>query len=399
MSITAYSGPLGAFGQAPSSDYNPQAAASFFFAGGMLLDPRPQYTYVPGNDVTGGVYGWQSMPGVGIQTMYAVPVTKSATLIAAANNVVSGTAMALASANATGLQVGVTVPRQDTGVNVTGLLELDPLVMSCTANVTSGSNILTVTAMGTGTGYNILGICPGMVLTDATHASAIPTGTTITGFVSGVGGIGTYTMSANAASSQTGDTVTGKYTAFPHATGFGAAGTIRIWNPTAMLARTIIVTCNNSSGTGGVIAVNGLDVYGFPMTENITITPGSALTTSGLKAFKYIKSVTPAFTDATYTYAIGTTDVIGLPIRSEKLQVGATVDVSIMMNNALITATTGYLAAVTTTATATTGDVRGTYALQTSSNGTLILSVNQAPLTPALNSIAGLYGVTQYTAW
>ena len=39
MSITAYSGPLGAFGQAPSSDYNPQAAASFFFAGGMLLDP------------------------------------------------------------------------------------------------------------------------------------------------------------------------------------------------------------------------------------------------------------------------------------------------------------------------------------------------------------------------
>jgi hypothetical protein len=328
--------------------------------------------------------------------MFVVPVTKSAALIAAAHTVVSGTAMTLASTTTTGLAVGVKIPRQDTGAIVT-VLELDPLVVSCTANVTSGSNVLTVTAMGTGTGFNPLGICPGMVLTDSTHASAIPTGTTITGFISGAGGIGSYTMSANAASTQTGDTVTGLYTAFPHTVSYGTV--VSLWNPTAMCARTLLVTCNNSSGVGGAIVVNGLDVYGAPMTESITITPGSALTTAGLKAFKYIYSVVPGFTDATYTYAIGTNDVIGLPIRSDNFQTGAVYDVSFMMNNAIIAATTGYLAAVKTTATATTGDVRGTYALQTSANGTLIFAVTQSPFVPNGNSATGLYGVPQYAAW
>jgi hypothetical protein len=140
-------------------------------------------------------------------------------------------------------------------------------------------------------------------------------------------------------------------------------------------------------------------VYGFPMTETVTIAPASALTIAGLKAWKYISSITPGFTDATYTYSVGTNDVIGFPIRSDNFQSGVSFDVSLMMNNAAITATTGYIAAVKTTATATTGDVRGTYALQTSANGTLAFSVKQDPLVPNINSAVGLYGVSQYTAW
>ena len=70
-----------------------------------------------------------------------------------------------------------------------------------------------------------------------------------------------------------------------------------------------------------------------------------------------------------------------------------------MMNNAIIAATTGYTAAVKTTATATTGDVRGTYALQTSSNSTLVFTASQSPLIANVNTSVGLYGVTQYTAW
>jgi hypothetical protein len=331
--------------------------------------------------------------------VYGVPATKSSTLIAAAATVTSGTAMTLASSTTTGLAVGVSIPRQDTGAVVTGLLELDPLTASVTANVTSGSNVLTVTAVGSGTAYHPFGLVIGSVLTDSTHASAIPTGTTIIGYGTGSGGIGTYYMSNNAASTQTGDTVTALYTAFPHAIPFGSSGTLNLWNPNALLSRCLIVTCNNSSGVGGVITVNGLDMYGFPMTEQITITPGSALTTTGLKAWKYIKSVTPGFTDGTYTYAIGTVDTIGFPIRSDKFQAGAQYDVALMANNAAITSSTGYTAAVTTTATATTGDVRGTYALQTPANGTLAVSVNQAPFPQNLSSVTGLYGVSQYTAW
>jgi hypothetical protein len=398
MAVSAFTGPVVSFGQASSSDNNPQAASSLFWAGTALLDPRSQFTYQPGSDVTAGAYGWAG-DSTSIISLYAVPATKSATLIAAAAHTVNGTAMVLASAAATGINVGVSVVRIDTGVNVTGLLEIDPLVASCTASVTSGSNILTVTAMGTGTGYHPVGLTPNMVLTDATHASAIPTGTFITGFISGGGGIGTYTMSANAASTQTGDTVTGLYSTTPHAQAFGQAGTVRLWNPAAMCSRTLLITCNNASGATTTFTVNGLDVYGQPMTEQIVVTPGTALTTAGLKAWKFIKSITPNATDATYTFSVGTNDVVGLPIRSDNFQTGATIDLSLMMNNALISATTGYLAGIKTTATATTGDVRGTYALQTSSNGTLLVAATHAPLTPNLNSAIGLYGVPQYAAW
>ena len=391
MSITALSGPVISFGQAPSSDYNPMMATSLFFGGVGLLDPRPQFSYSPGTDKA---FAWAG--GGAIQTSFVVPVTKSATLVAALAHTVSGTKMTLASATTTGLAIGVSVPRQDTGAAVT-VLELDPLVASVTANITAGSNILTVTAVGSGSGNHPLGLCPGMVLTNATHAAAIPTGTTITGFVTGAGGVGTYTMSANAVTSYTGDTVTGLYTAFPHANLFGTA--INLWNPNAMCTRTLLFTCNSASGVGGSFTINGLDVYGFPMTETVTIAPASALTIAGLKAWKYIYSITPGFTDATYTYSVGTNDVIGLPIRSENFQPGVGLDVSLMMNNAAITATTGYIAAVKTTATATTGDVRGTYALQTSANGTLAFSAKQDPLVPNVNSAVGLYGVSQYTAW
>ena len=398
MSITANTGPIISFGQAASGDYNSQAAPSLFYGGVGLLDPRSQFTYQPGTSVSSGVYAWAGDPS-GLSTMFVVPVTKSATIIAAAANTVSGTAMTLASSTTTGLAVGVTVPRQDTGVAVTGLLEIDPLSISCTASFTAGSNLFNVTAIGTGTGHNPLGICPGMVLTDSTHSTALPTGVTITGFGSGAGGTGTYYMSANALITESGDTVTGLYTAFPHATAFGQDGTVRLWNPMATLSRTLIITCNSASGTGGVFTVNGLDLYGFPMTEQITITPSGATTASGLKAWKYIKSITPGFTDATYTYSIGTTDVVGLPVRSDSFQPGAIYDATFMMNNAIIAATTGYTAAVKTTATATTGDVRGTYALQTSSNSTLVFTASQSPLIANVNTSVGLYGVTQYTAW
>ena len=414
MSITAFTGPLVSFGNeagaSEAADYNPEGATSLFFHGGALLDHRGPFTYNPGQDFGATNNGWLGFNT--FKTVWAPPVTLSNTIIAAAAHITAGTPMTLASATTTGLAVGVSFPRQDTNVLVTGLLELDPLAVSCTASLTSGSNVFTVSAMGTGSGNHPNGLCPGMVLTDSTTAANIPTGTYITGYTTGSGGVGTYTMSANATATAASDTVTGLFTgtlvnpitgntSYGNTIPFGSAGTVRLYNPMAMIARAVSITSTTSQVSGTVFTINGLDIYGYPMSETITTSGTSATTTNGKKAFKYIKSVTPTVhSDGTGSYSVGTLDIIGFPLRSDVFQLGMEIDISLEMNNAAITSATGYVAAVVTSpATATTGDVRGTYTLQTSSNGTLLAGVSQSPLVANMGSTTGLFGVTQYTAW
>jgi hypothetical protein len=122
----------------------------------------------------------------------------------------------------------------------------------------------------------------------------------------------------------------------------------------AGLPRHPLVSGSNDSGI--TFTVSGWDIYGFPMTE--TITGANAGTANGAKAWKYISGITHTGSVAG-TLTIGTQDVIGLPFQA--LRFGRS---AINYNNAWITANTGFTAAVTTSpATATTGDVRGTYAL------------------------------------
>lgn len=176
---------------------------------------------------------------------------------------------------------------------------------------------------------------------------------------------------------------------------FGSAGTIQIWDPTKALSRNIRVS-SNANDTSGTYTVRGYDIYGFPLTETITGangTSGTASIASGVKAFKYIASVTPASTVNSTGVTIGTGDVIGLPLRADRFS-----ELLVTQGNTSIVASTGFTAAVTTTATATSGDVRGTYALQTSSNGVLRVTVKQSPLSSNVNTSAGLTGVTPYTA-
>lgn len=393
MSISAFSGPVVSYGQAPFADNNPEAGPSLFYSGAGILDPRPSFSYEPGQNfgnITAGFLGTTR-----IQSVNAIPFTATNNLIAAAATVVSGTAMTLASATANGIAVGVSITRADTGQLVTGLREIDPPVAQCTATIAAGSTTMTVTALAApgGACYNTLYV--GMVLS----GTSIVTGTTITSFVTGGGGVGTYTISTPPTAAISGGTITARGAGTSNLIPYGSAGTIQLWNPACLLSRALVVTCNNASGVGGTFTINGYDCYGFAMTEQITITPGSALTANGKKAFKYIASVTPGFTDATYTYAIGTQDVVGFSIRSDTFQAGMDSDVSIMFNNAAITSATGYTAAVLTTPTATTGDVRGTYALQTSSNGTLRLGFTSSPTLANIGSVVGLFGQPQYTAF
>lgn len=406
MAISAFTGPIVVFGQSPTPyDYNPELGTSLFFGGIGLLDPRAPFSYTQGQTFGAQTCGWQITSD--LTTVYGPPTTLSTTKLSTAAHITANTAMTLISSTVAGAAVGVTAVRQDTNQNVTGLIELDPLAMSSTANITNGSNIITVTAMGTGSGNNPIGITIGMVLKDSTTAANIPTGTTITGFGTGNGGIGSYTMSANATATATGDTVTGLYTGGLPVQPLGQSGTIRLYHPGMMISRAVSITSTTSQVSGVVFTVNGLDCFGYPMTETITTSGTSATTTSGKKAFKYILSVTPSATDGTGNYSVGTLDLFGFPFRSDQFQTGmpAPADIAIMMNNALITSSTGYTAAVLTNPnTATAGDVRGTYNVQTPSNGTLRLGIVQSPSNAALqgNSVAGtigLFGIPQFASF
>jgi len=302
MSISAFSGPVISFGQAPFADYNPELGPSLFYAGAGLLDPRPFYTYEPGQASGNVVAGFLGITR--ILTVNQVPSTLSATNIALAQAPTAGTALTLTAG--TGVTGSVTITSASTNSQVTGLLALD-----------------------------------------------------------GAAGRVSY----------------------------GSVGTIQLWDPTKALSRNVRITSvgNDSSAT---FTVKGYDIYGYPMTE--TITGANAGIASGAKAWKYIASITPAGTLSGSNVSVGTGDVYGFPIYSASFNPGADADVSISWAGAAITSATGYTAGVTTTATATTGDVRGTYATQSASNNSNRLLVTQSPSLANISSVTGLFGVTQF---
>ena len=379
MSITAFSGPIIAFGQNtigsnPSiTDYNPDLGPSLFWGGVGRIDPRPNFNYIPGQTAGQFTAGFGTSD---VQTISYAPYALSTSAIAAAANVVSGTAMTLVSTNSTstGVSVSNSCTNYNTGAQVTGLLMVDGFA-SFTGVI--ASSVLTVSSL-TGT------ISIGMTIA----GTGVNTGTTIVNQLTGApGGVGTYTVQGDDTASST--TITAQATGTT-ALGqpFGAPASVYLWNPQALVSRAVSVT-GSSSSTGGNITISGYDIYGVPMSEVIAA-PAGATTVNGKKAFKYISSVVPAFTDA-HNYSVGTTDIYGFPLRSDFFS-----DVSINYNAAAVTANTGYVAAVTTSpATTTTGDVRGTYALQSASDGSKRLAIRQFILPANMNSVTGLFGVTQ----
>lgn len=171
--------------------------------------------------------------------------------------------------------------------------------------------------------------------------------------------------------------------------GFGQDATLNAWDPTKAISRNIRIT-SGGNDTGITFTVTGYDLWGYPMSE--AITGANAGIASGAKAFKYIASVTHTGSVAT-TVKVGTGDVIGMPLRVDRWAF-----IRAAYNDTILTASTGFTAAVTTTATTTTGDVRGTYALQSASDGTKRL---QAFIRLPVANVAtqtGQYGVTQNLA-
>lgn len=211
---------------------------------------------------------------------------------------------------------------------------------------------------------------------------------------------GGVTVGQSITRADTGATVTGLLVidGAPGTKSYGTAGdlTTRIYDPTTNSARNVTII-TNADDTGGFYFVRGYDIYNYPITEKITGVNNT--TAAGKKAFKYIQSITPTGTINSTAVSAGAGDVYGFALRSGTKSV-ATADhfesIIIYWNATLISANTGYIAAdATSPATNITGDVRGTYAVQSASNATKKLIV-WIRLDPDMLDLLGLCSVTQF---
>jgi len=286
------------------------------------------------------------------------------------------------------------------------------------------STTLTVTAMLQGAPIVI-----GMYV----DGSSVTDGTYITGYGTGTGGIGTYTINQSVTASSTTMYAHGNI-AFddpsPMDLGIGPLGRVYIWDvvpqaavtnniaasQTAAGAGAVTLTAGtsaksvvrndgttaiqldlpralkvNCSTTARAFTINGYDYYGQAMSEVITVATAATAVT-GKKAFYQVTSATIA--GSATAVVIGTSDVLGLPVRVFNVAYVT----SVKSNSTLAQDAGTFVAADMATATTTTGDVRGTYAPATASDGTV-----RTVMTIALPGIAvgpnatrvGALGVTQ----
>jgi hypothetical protein len=271
--------------------------------------------------------------------------------------------------------------------------------------------------------------------------SSITDGSYITAFVSGTGGTGTYTVSASSTASST--TITAHTNTLldnpsPMDLGIGPLGRIYVWDivPQAPITNNIattqtpaaagsltltagtsvksvvtnsgttvlqldcpravqLTTASGTIVTSRNLTVSGFDYYGQAMSEVIaTGTTSSAVANvAGKKAFFQITSIAVSGS-LPVAITVGTTDVLGLPVRVFNVSYVA----SVKSNDALAQDAGTFVAADTATATTTTGDVRGTYDPATASNG--IVRTTMGILLPAIAvgpnaTRVGALGVTQ----
>ena len=303
MAISSFSGPVVTFPSVSiaglTANTNPEEGPSLFNQGTGVLDPRPPFTYVPGQNFGYGTYGFLTAQSL---VMDQAPTTAATNNIVAAA-VPAGNVLTLVSASGAGITVGQSITRADTGATVTGLLVTDGAVAQVT---------------------------------------------------------------------------------------YGQSATVKVWDPTTLVSRVLQIT-SAGNDTPVTFIVKGFDIYGFPITENIA---GANIgVANGKKAFKYILSITYTGTPSGANVSVGTRDLIGLPWRADQFA-----HTEIAFNNTWITANTGFVAADTTSpATATTGDVRGTYALQTASDGTKRIQLYQTVMPANIKTAnPGLFGVSQF---
>jgi hypothetical protein len=268
---------------------------------------------------------------------------------------------------------------------------------------------------------------------------SVTNGTYITAFVTGAGGTGTYTI--NQSVSQASTTLYGNIDASafqnpsPMSLGVGPLGRIYVFDaiPQAkgnavlsaaasyaaagnatLIAGAGVRSVRNASGStvyqldtpravsitigAGTIAatnvtISGYDYYGQAMSEVISTGTTQSTTVPGLKAFFQVSSVYVAG-DCGGTISVGTTDVIGLPVRVTDAGYIARAG----WNNTLAENAGNFVVAATATATTGTGDVRGTFTPSTACDGIkrLVVGILLPAIAVGPNATRqGAFGVTQ----
>jgi hypothetical protein len=114
--------------------------------------------------------------------------------------------------------------------------------------------------------------------------------------------------------------------------------------------------------SAAVITITGTDAYGAAMSE----ASGSGTSFTGKKAFKTVTNI--AVSGNVTGLTVGQGQVLGLPYKLTDLA-----DIIQCVFNGVIDATPGGVVAVTTTATTTTGDVRGSVAPATLNGSPVVI--------------------------
>lgn len=295
----------------------------------------------------------------------------------------------------------------------------------------------TFTGSISGTTLTITAVLQGdpLVLGQYIGGTGVSAGTYVTAFVTGSGGVGTYTVNNSQTASSTTIYSSGDGTLSdpsPMSLGVGPTGRTFTWDciPQALQAANIaasqtpaaagnltltagtsaksfirsdgttVIQLNTpralsvtqvTGGTARNFVISGYDYYGQPMTEQITSVANA--TTPGKKAFYQIASISVSGATTT-AITVGTTDVLGLPVRV----IDAGYIVKVGYNNTLAQDAGTFVAADTSTATSTTGDVRGTYTPSSATNGAkrLVMTIALPAIAVGPNATRiGAFGVTQ----
>jgi hypothetical protein len=392
LSVT--SGPTIASGNTnPVQNAEPDQGPSLTFQGAGLTDPR----YVAN---IGGA------PGTKIYGLYAnsylvstdaLPVTLATNKIAAAQATTLNVPMTLASAQTAGVAPLIPVLPFGSPPIAASLVNTVALDFGFTVGNTASNKTLTIPAGAWRFFYSGQRIC----IAGANGASAAPLFTTVAAAV--VPGTTTITLADAATATSSNCAIGSAHPTLNAVWPFVQAGqSITLFDPTQGICRAVSVV-GIAGSTAGNYTVRGYDVWGVPMTEVLAFA-GGATTVSGKKAFKHIVSVTPSVSSAN-SIAVGTLDVIGINFRADFWEY-----MDIFMAGSFVTASTGWTVADVSTPTGTTGDVRGTYALQTASNfdGTVanwptsrrLAMFSSLPIFNSINAtnlnFASLFGNTQF---
>lgn len=155
---------------------------------------------------------------------------------------------------------------------------------------------------------------------------------------------------------------------------------------TFAVPRTVQVVSSNAGDTTQTATIYGTDAYGVALVETTTLNGTDPKIC--LKAFKTVTRIAISAV-CTGNISAGSTDVFGLPYRAN-----SRADCWTYWDSAFVTTGTFTAAVTTSPATATTGDVRGTFWPASASDGTKILTLFVVNSDVDTNN--GLYGVDQY---